>query len=118
VSIYDTTFTNIYDTTLVAVSDTLRVNVLWLSTGSGFNKAKIYPNPTKEKVVVDLGDYLKLIGHSIQVNNSLGQKVFQEPVSSRYIEIDLNSLGKAGTYVLIIKDNVGYPVVVKHLILL
>lgn len=96
--------TRVYDTTYVSVTDTLLVNVKWLSTGAEFNQAKVYPNPTKEKVIIDFGDYLKVYGHKVAINNSVGQQVFSKDVTSKLMEIDLNSLGSAGTYLLIITD--------------
>ncbi|MCB0735647.1 MAG: LamG domain-containing protein, partial [Bacteroidetes bacterium] len=49
----------IYDTVRVsiAVTDTLYMDIQWSSSASQFNQAKVYPNPAKDKIVLDLGDY-------------------------------------------------------------
>jgi len=119
INIFDTTFVTVNDTNFVSLSttDTLEIMVKWLGTGSDFNLAKVYPNPTRDKVVVDLGDYLKLNGHKVIVNSAVGQKLFEQNVTSRYMEIDLNNLGPKGTYVLLFADKTGYIVAVKYLLL-
>jgi Concanavalin A-like lectin/glucanases superfamily/Secretion system C-terminal sorting domain len=116
-SIFDTTFSTIFDTTHIAVTDTLYLNVKWSSTGPDFNRAKIYPNPSNDKIIVDFGDYLKIFGHKLIINNSSGQLVYSSNVTSKIVEIDLNSLGSAGTYTLIISDKNLNILVVKKLIL-
>jgi len=116
-SINDTTHITIYDTTFVSVTDTLYVNVKWSSTGPNFNRAKIYPNPTNEKVTIDFGDYLKIIGHKVVINDNTGKEVFKKDVTSRIMEIDLNALGAAGAFVMVITDKNFNVVAIKQLIL-
>ncbi len=103
-TVFDTTIITIYDTTYISVTDTLYINVKWSSTGTNYNRAKVYPNPTNEKITIDFGDYLKIYGHKVAINNSVGQQVYSSDVTSRLMDIDINSLGSAGTYLLIISD--------------
>jgi len=57
----------------------------------------IYPNPAKERLVIDLAKDLNLEDSNIEVFNSLGQKVILQSLQSNQTILDISAL-KTGVY--------------------
>lgn len=57
----------------------------------------IYPNPAKERLVIDLAEGLNLTNSNVEVFNSLGQKVIFQSLQSSQTTLDISAL-KTGVY--------------------
>lgn len=107
VTVYDTTHITIYDTTHVSVTttDTLVIDFnTGLAPPNNSNTLKVYPNPTKDHLVINNGNLSSMTGYSIKVTNALGQVVFNQPVNQQQFYIDLSNWGGSGTYILYVID--------------
>jgi len=133
VTIYDTSYVTIYDTnnittydtviytrndtTFYSVSDTLYIDVRWTDTSS-VQRLKVYPNPTNDKITIDFGEFLVVPGNRVIIYNIIGQKLFDQPVTQRFMDIALKGLGfSSGHYNLVIVNAKGQEIAVKRLIL-
>jgi hypothetical protein len=103
----------------ISVTDTLIIN----ANITGFNPLtykntiKIYPNPAKDHLTLDFGDFSSLTGYSIRIDNSLGQKVFETPVNTKQSVIDIKSWTGMGLYFVYTIDEQGRTVDVKKIVL-
>jgi hypothetical protein len=120
IQILDTCVTNIttYDTISVAVEDTLNINTTISSvTPSQNNTFKVYPNPASTQLTIDNGNLSLVNGYSITIQNSLGQEVFNQPITQQVFIIDLNTWTGSGIYHLNILDNLGNVIENKKIVL-
>jgi hypothetical protein len=69
------------------------------------NSIKIYPNPAKDYLMVDVLDYSNMQDYSIKIINQLGKIVFETIVTQPQYEIDLSSWSGKGIYFLQIYDS-------------
>lgn len=108
VTIYDTTHITIYDTIKITISttDTLIIDVATgLTPPNNQNLIKIFPNPAKDFVVIDNGNFSNMIGHTVKITNSIGQTVFNQPVNQQQFFIDLSTWTGSGTYTVYILNS-------------
>jgi len=110
---------NVIDTCLVSVSDTLIINakLSGLTPPNNSTNIKMYPNPAKDYLIVDLDNYTSMSGYTIVISNSLGQSVSSTPVSKKSTNISLSILGIKGIYLVQIKDTQSKPIVTKKLLI-
>jgi Concanavalin A-like lectin/glucanases superfamily/Secretion system C-terminal sorting domain len=115
---YDTITTVHYDTIRASVTDTLFIDIQWQDSSGKVNRLKVYPNPTNDKITIDFGDFLTALGNRVIIYNIIGQKLFDNIIAGRFMEIDLEGQGFAsGNYNLVI-TNAEYKVLaVKRIIL-
>lgn len=66
---------------------------------------KIYPNPVKDLLTLDLSETNQTFTE-INIFNALGEMVYQQKVASSITEINTNQLN-SGIYFLLLKDNSG-----------
>ena len=77
---------------------------------------KVYPSPTDGQITIENGD-LSILDCSIEVRNSIGQRVFYSKINQQQCTLDLKSFaGNDGLYFLSITDPNG-DVIIKKLIL-
>ena len=81
------------------------------------NTIKIYPNPTKDMVTVDNGNFSSIRGYQIKIMNALGQVMHSEIISGSSSQVSLNSIGAKGTYFIQLYDAQSNLIEVKKLIL-
>jgi hypothetical protein len=119
ISVYDTTHVTVYDTitthqtvfdtvtTYLSVNDTLKidVNLTGIAPPNNTNQVTVYPNPAKDHLLVNLGNYISMNGYTVKITNALGQIVFNQPVNQQQFNIDLSTWGGAGNYILYILDS-------------
>lgn len=120
IQILDTCVSSIttYDTIYVAVEDTLNINTTITSVSpSQTNTFKVYPNPASTQLTIDNGNLSLLNGYSISIQNSLGQEVFNQPITQQVFIIDLNTWTGSGIYHLNILDNLGNVIENKKIVL-
>ena len=67
------------------------------------NSINLYPNPTSKEVNISSENII----NSIEVFNSLGQKVYQTNVKAKEKTLDINSLSK-GVYIIGVSTDMGY----------
>lgn len=78
---------------------------------------KVYPNPTSDFLQIDCGDISTINGYSIKIINSLGQSVFDEPVSQSPFNIDMNGWNGNGLYFLHLIDGSGNITDIRKIVL-
>ena len=117
ITIYDTVA--YYDTIQVAVNDTLIIDFLLTGVAKPNNAKtiKVYPNPAKDVVIIDNGDYSSMTNYSVKIINSLGQEVFNNSINIPKFQITVSSLGSEGLYFIKIFDENNYLLETKKLIL-
>lgn len=102
----------------VAVTDTLIIHTITTAINTGqetLNNIKVYPNPTKD--VLNIAVSNTATTYSITINNSLGQSVYSSQLNTALLQVNLNTLGPKGLYVIQILDNKNNVVETKKLIL-
>ena len=93
------------------------IDVDWGSTKSDFIQAKLYPNPTKDKITIDFGNFTKVVGYKVRIYNISGQQLFEGTVANKVMQIDLSTLGADGLYTLHIVSDTGNIKSIKQIIL-
>jgi hypothetical protein len=103
----------------ITVTDTLIINtgILSYNPVTYNNTVTIYPNPAKDHITIDCGNLANVNGYSIKITNSLGQVVFNQPMSSQQYNVALNSWTGQGMYFVNILDNHGTTIDTRKIIL-
>lgn len=68
------------------------------------NSFKIFPNPAKDQITIDLGTNSNTIGWSYKIVNTLGQEVLNGVLSSQQNIIALNNIKGQGVYFVKVYD--------------
>jgi len=66
---------------------------------------RIYPNPAKEQITIDLGTNSNIIGGNYKIINTLGQEVLNGLLSSQQNIIELNNIKGQGVYFVKVYDS-------------
>jgi hypothetical protein len=111
--VYDTIpiYTQVFDTipvfNLISITDTLIINVAFATKPQSYdvNTFNVYPNPAKDHLVINTGDYLNMVDYSIKIVNQLGSTVFETMIMQPIYEIDLSSWSGTGMYIMRIYNN-------------
>ncbi len=119
--IYKTTNSNtqtIYDTIKISVTDTLfiKVNLTGISSINS-NTLKVYPNPTKNHLTINYGNYSNMSGYTLKITNSLGQQVFMTPINQQQSYLNLSDWGGKGIYYISIIDRSNKTIENKKIVL-
>lgn len=80
------------------------------------NAMTIYPNPTNDKITIDLGNLVDVTGYQIKIYNQLGQIVFSGVMNTQQYSVSLNSL-TAGVHLVKIYDASNHEIKTKKIIL-
>lgn len=81
------------------------------------NLIKVYPNPAKNQLTLDYGNFNSMSGYSIKVSNIMGQTIYLQPIAQQQVSIDLSNWGGTGTYILNLLDQDQNIVETKKIIL-
>ncbi len=110
VTIHDTIHTEVMDTTLVSVTDTLVINapLTGIDPPGNYNTLKVYPNPAREKLFIETGDYTRMNGYRLRIINPMGVTVFERFVADPLYEINLLNWTATGVYYLQVIDYRGH----------
>lgn len=103
----------------ISVTDTLIINTT--SNVSGVQpdyEIKIYPNPTKDHIVINYGNFQDLAGYSLQITNAAGTTVFTEAIIQAVSQVNITTWVGNGTYFVYLKAPDGSIVDVRKLIVL
>jgi len=121
--VFDTTYVTVYDTIPVydsiAVTDTLIIDAVLtgINPPDNINTLKIYPNPTKDFIIINTGNYSGMQDYSIKIVNLLGATVFETLIQQPVYEINLSTWTGKGVYLLKIFDNTSQDISVKKIVL-
>ncbi|HCS21260.1 MAG TPA: hypothetical protein DIW47_11985 [Bacteroidetes bacterium] len=114
--VYDTIVVQVYDS--ISVSDTLVISVNLSSPGIPlYSIVKVFPNPTNNLLNIEYENYMDFPGYSVELHNTLGQKVWGKSIDSQSDTIDLTSLGGKGLYYLVIFDGTGNLIETRKILL-
>lgn len=80
------------------------------------NAITIYPNPTNDKITIDLGNLVDVTGYQIKIYNQLGQIVFSGVMNTQQYSVSLNSL-TTGVHLVKIYDASNHEIKTKKIIL-
>ena len=119
ISIADTCINTITDTTLITVTDTLIINstITSLSPPNNSNTIKVFPNPTNDHITIDYGNFSIMTGYQLQIENSLGQQVFQTDITQQSDYLNLSNWGGNGLYFVHIIDPQGNTIDIRKIVL-
>lgn len=139
ITVYDTSITEIYDTTnvtitdtvsvtdtsyvtvtdSVSVTDTLIIDAVITGTNSlnNTNRIKVYPNPAKDHLFVNTGEYDLMEGYQIKIFNQTGTSVFETYVDDQLYKIDLSDWTGEGLYFIQVFDESGDVIAIRKIIL-
>ncbi len=119
VTIYDTTFVTHYDTVHLNVIDTVLLNYVinGVNPLNNVNAIKFYPNPTKDHLFVENGNFAVMSTYRMKILNILGQEVFNSLVNQQLFDIDLTNYTTTGTYYVMIFDPQNNLMEVKRIVL-
>jgi hypothetical protein len=119
VTVYDTIYNTITIYDSIAVTDTLIIDVTFTGVNppNNINTLKVYPNPTKDKVYINTGNYALMSDYRIKIINSLGQTVFENLVTQPLFEVDISAFGALGLYYIQLYDDANQLIDVRKIIL-
>ena len=107
IDVYDTLFVTNIDTVTLTVTDTLIIDVslVGLNPLSFEYQVKVYPNPTRDYILIDVPADMISQSYFIELANPLGQIVYYNLMNQSQLQINISSLGATGTYVLKLYDS-------------
>ena len=119
ISIVDTCINTITDTTFITVTDTLIINstITSLSPPNNSNTIKVFPNPTNDHITIDYGNFIIMTGYQLQIENSLGQQVFQTDITQQSDYLNLSNWGGNGLYFVHIIDPQGNTIDIRKIVI-
>lgn len=68
------------------------------------NTIKVYPNPAKDHITIDFGNYANMNGYTLKITNSLGASVFTTAIYQQTSYVDLKGLTGNGIYLVELID--------------
>ena len=104
----------------ISVTDTLRITTGVLTSFNPLtysNSIKVYPNPTKDHITIDFGNYSALSGYTLKITNSLGNQVYSTSVTQQQSYVSLSNWGGNGLYFVYVIDGQGNTLDVKKIVL-
>ena len=119
IDVFDTLYITQIDTVTITVMDTLIIDISLIGTNPPMfaYQLLVYPNPTRDFIVIDIPASLQLLGYSIEIVNALGQSIFVSTLNQNQLQVNLNTIGATGTYNLVVKDSTGIIVDTRVIIL-
>ena len=115
--VMDTTFVTVVDS--ISVTDTLIIDAVLtgISTPDNLNTLKIYPNPAKEYIIINTGNYDLMDNYQIKIIDQLGSVVFETRIEEPIYEINLSEWSGTGIYFFQIIDSGGMILDIRKIIL-
>lgn len=74
------------------------------------SKIKVYPNPAKDHLVIDFGNYYSITGYEINIFDVAGKSVYSSTINKSSETIDLNTWNGKGVYFLKIYDKLNQQI--------
>ncbi|MBC7411659.1 MAG: T9SS type A sorting domain-containing protein [Bacteroidia bacterium] len=103
----------------ITVTDTLIINgsITGYNPITYNNTIKVYPNPTKDHLIIDNGNLSTLVGCTIKITNALGQTMFTSAINQQQFNVNLASFTGKGVYFIYIIDAQGSTTDIKKVVL-
>jgi hypothetical protein len=103
----------------ISVTDTLIINANLSSINPIVSEhtIKIFPNPTKDHITVDYGNYQNLSNHTLKIVTPLSQTVFETTITQQQSYVNLSTWAGLGTYFVYLMDPNGNIIDVRKIIL-
>lgn len=131
VTINDTLITEVMDTTYITINDTIQIYeyisvtdtlvidavLTGLNPPENINRLKVYPNPAKDFIFINTGDYTKMDRYQMKIIDQLGSVVFETNVEEPLYEINLSTWSGTGLYFINIIDDIGQTIEVRKIVL-
>ncbi len=116
--IYDTNHIIVNDTNYVSVTDTLIIDVnLHIESNNIVNTIKIFPNPAKDYLIIDFGDFESMSAYLLKITNLTGQIIYFTPIYKQTTQLDLSTWLGEGIYFVQILDTKNNVIVTKKIVL-
>jgi hypothetical protein len=117
IPIFDTTFVTIYDS--VAVTDTLIIDAVLtgIDPPNNINIIKVYPNPARDHIFINTGDYSTMNGYQLKIIDQLGATVFETNVEDPIYEVNLSTWSGMGLYFIQVIDTSGQIIDIRKILL-
>ena len=127
--VHDTITTHLYvhDTITVndtikhffAVTDTLIINAVLtgIAGPNNTNTIKVFPNPAKDHITINFGNFSTMNGYSIKITNALAQTVYTSTISQQQVSVDLSTWTGNGTYFVTILNSANAVIETRKIIL-
>ena len=125
VTIRDTLTTEVFDTTYiteteyVSVTDTLIIDALLtgIDPPGNLNTLKVYPNPAKDHIFINTGDFTRMNGYQLKIINQLGSVVFETNIEEPLYEVNLSTWMGMGLYYVQVIDPAGSIIDIRKIVL-
>jgi hypothetical protein len=104
IAIRDTCITQVFDTVHVVKDDTLKIDINTQGIPTYTNTFKIYPNPAKDILVIDNGQFQNFNAYKCEIINALSQQVFYAAINQAKFFVDITQWSSPGAYYLRIID--------------
>lgn len=103
----------------ITVTDTLVINTNLTSLApiTYASTIKIFPNPSKDHITIDYGNYATLSGSTLKITNSIGTNVFTTPINQQTSFIDINTWTGNGIYFVYIINAQNQTVDIKKIVI-
>ena len=90
----------------LSVTDTLviKATLTGIAAPKNTNTLKVYPNPAKDHITINYGDYATMSGYTLKIVNTLGITVFTTSITQQTSYIDLQGWNGKGIYYVHIID--------------
>jgi len=117
ITVHDTVRTTIENH--ISVTDTLIIDaVLTGITGpDNINTLKVYPNPARDFLYINTGDYARMNGYKLKIISQLGSVVFETNVEDPLYQVNLSSWTGTGLYFIQLIDSGDMIIDIRKIIL-
>jgi Concanavalin A-like lectin/glucanases superfamily/Secretion system C-terminal sorting domain len=103
----------------ITVTDTLIINgaITGFNPITYKNTIKIFPNPTKDQITIDNGNFASYAGYTVKITNSLGQTIFTSLINQQQFTVNLSTWSGNGIYFVHIIDAQNNTIDIKKIVL-
>jgi hypothetical protein len=117
VTVHDTITTTIENR--VSVTDTLIIDALLtgIAGPDNINTLKVYPNPARDYLYINTGDYARMNGYKLKIMNQLGAVVFETNVEDPLYQVNLSTWSGKGLYFIQLIDSGDMIIDIRKIIL-
>jgi hypothetical protein len=117
VTVHDTVTTTIEKH--ISVTDTLIIDALL--TGilgpDNINTLKVYPNPARDYLYINTGDYARMNGYKLKIISQLGSTVFETNIEDPLYQVNLSTWSGKGLYFIQLIDSGDMIIDIRKIIL-
>ena len=117
ITVHDTVTTTIENH--ISVTDTLIIDALLtgIEGPDNINTLKVYPNPARDFLYINTGDYTMMNGYRLKIINQLGAVVFETNVEDPLYQVNLSTWSGKGLYFIQLIDSGAMIIDIRKIIL-